>query len=86
MSNPALSPEVRQHWVDKLMDARRTVAMALKAHDSKAEKAARANVDAAKRALGERGPVWWTDDAPDFNRRLVKNTPYADWYAALPSD
>lgn len=86
MSNPGLAPEVRQHWVDKLMDARRRVAMAVKAHDSKAEKAARASVDAAKRALGERGPVWWTDDAPDFNRRLVKNTPYADWYAALPSD
>lgn len=83
MSNPGLAPEVRQHWVDKLMDARRRVAMALKAHDSKAEKAARAKVDEAKRALGERGPVWWSDDAPDFNRRLVKNTPYADWYAAL---
>jgi len=41
-------------------------------------------VDAAKHALGERGPVWWTDGAPDFNRRLVANTPYAAWYAALP--
>jgi hypothetical protein len=35
-----------------------------------------------KRALGERGPVWWTDGAPDWNRRLAKNTPYADWWAA----
>jgi hypothetical protein len=36
-----------------------------------------------KEALGERGPVWWTDGAPDFNRKLVKNTPYADWHAAI---
>ena len=39
----------------------------------------RASVDAAKRALGERGPVWWDDGAPDFNRHLAKNTPYAGW-------
>ncbi|MDP4004918.1 hypothetical protein [Methylobacterium sp. NEAU K] len=44
---------------------------------------ARAAVDAAKTALGERGPAWWSDDAPDFNRRLVCNTPYAACYAAL---
>ncbi|WP_367280028.1 hypothetical protein [Sphingomonas sp. LHG3406-1] len=42
----------------------------------------RARVDAAKRALGERGPVWWTDGDPDWNRHLAKNTPYADWWAA----
>ena len=36
-----------------------------------------------RRALGERGPVWWSDGAPDFNRRMVKNTPYAGWYAEL---
>lgn len=82
MSNPALTPEVKQHWVDKLMQARRKVGMALKAHDSEDEKAARASVDKAKRALGERGPVWWSDNAPDFNRRLVKNSPYAEWYAS----
>ena len=52
--------------------------------DAEAERGARAAVDAAKRALGERGPVWWTDGAPDFNRKLVANTPYAQWYAALP--
>ena len=39
-------------------------------------------MDAAKRGLGERGPVWWTDGAPDYNRRLARNTPYAAWYAA----
>ena len=84
-SNPALAPELRQAWVDKLMRARREVGLAKKAGDKEAERSARADVDEAKRALGERGPVWWTDGAPDFNRRLAANTPYADWYAALDS-
>lgn len=82
-SNPHLAPEKRQALVDQLMTARRQVGIALKAADKEAEQKARAAVDAAKRALGERGPVWWLDGAPDFNRRMVKNTPYADWYAAL---
>ena len=29
---------------------------------------------------GERGPVWWTDGEPDWNRHLVKNSPYAGWF------
>ena len=37
----------------------------------------------AKVALGERGPVWWDDGAPDLNRRMARNTVYADWFAAL---
>ncbi|GMM92223.1 hypothetical protein [Qipengyuania sp. MTN3-11] len=60
------------------MDARRDVGSALKAKDRKAEKAARARVHAAKLALGERGPVWWTDGAPDYNRHMIDNTPYAE--------
>lgn len=84
-SNPALAPELRQQLVDKLMDARRQVGSAKRAGDLDAERQARAEVDAAKRALGERGPVWWTDGAPDYNRRMAANTPYADWYAALSS-
>jgi hypothetical protein len=35
-------------------------------------------VHEAKTALGERGPVWWDDGAPDYTRKLLKNTPYAD--------
>ncbi|BDT58948.1 hypothetical protein MasN3_24420 [Massilia varians] len=84
-SNPALAPSERQQLVDALMRARRQVGLARRAGDAEAERAARAQVDAAKRALGERGPVWWTDGAPDYNRRMVANTPYADWYTALPS-
>lgn len=82
-SNPGLAPEVRQQLVNELMQARRQVGVALKADDLTAERSARAAVDAAKHALGERGPAWWTDGAPDMNRKMVANTPYAGWYAAL---
>jgi hypothetical protein len=40
-------------------------------------------VDRAKHALGERGPVWWTDGAPDLNRHLARTGPYAEWFAAI---
>jgi len=63
--------------VAQLMDARRAVGAALRADDAVAERAARKQVHEAKVALGERGPVWWDDGAPDYNRHLVKNTPYA---------
>ena len=85
-SNPQLGQEERQVLVGQLMDARRAVGQAKRAGDGEAERRARAAVDAAKRALGERGPVWWTDGAPDYNRRMVANTPYAIWYAALPPE
>jgi len=85
-SNPHLAPEERQQLVDQLMTARRQVGLARKAGDAEAERSARSAVDKAKRALGERGPVWWTDGAPDLNRHMAANTPYAEWYAALPGD
>jgi hypothetical protein len=83
MSNPALPPERRQALVNQLMQARRQVGIAMKAGDPEAERNARQAVDEAKHGLGERGPVWWRDGAPDFNRKLVVNTPYAEWHAAL---
>ena len=78
-SDPALPDEERQRHVDELMHARRAVRDAK--GDPAAQKSARAQVHMAKLALGERGPVWWTDGAPDWNRHLVRNTPYADWWA-----
>jgi hypothetical protein len=81
MANPGLDPAAREALVRDLMSARRAVRDAR--GDPEATAQARARVDAAKRALGERGPVWWTDGAPDFNRRMARNTPYADWFAAL---
>ncbi|MBB3185026.1 hypothetical protein FHR95_002606 [Halomonas fontilapidosi] len=77
-------PEPERHgWVQRLMRARRGVAQAKRDRDAQAEREARDQVDEAKRALGERGPVWWEDGAPDYTRCKVENTPYADWYAGL---
>lgn len=77
-----LSAERRQEPVDRLMDARRAVRRALRSNAA-ALPTARAAVDAAKMALGERGPVWWESGASDLNRRMARNTSYADWYAGL---
>jgi len=82
-TNPHLDPAQREALVKQLMDARREVKAALRAKDPQRLAAARASVDAAKVGLGERGPVWWTDGARDFNRVLARNSPYADWYAGL---
>lgn len=82
-TNPHLDESVRKQLVHELMSARRAVKQAKQTDDEAALKAARQKVQAAKVALGERGPVWWADGTPDYNRQLVKNTPYADWYAAL---
>jgi hypothetical protein len=85
-SNPGLSESERQRSVHALMDARRRVGVARRAKDEAAEDRAHRDVEKAKRGLGERGPVWWEDGAPDYNRCLAKNTPYAAWFAALPQD
>jgi hypothetical protein len=82
MADPAILPARRQVLVEELMAARRAVGVAKRSGDAGAEKAARAAVDHAKRGLGERGPVWWDDGAPDYNRHLAKNTPYAAWWSA----
>jgi len=79
-SDPALSEARRQALVNELMDARRLVKAAKAADDAAALARARAQVQAAKVGLGERGPVWWRDGAPDYNRHLVTNSPYADWF------
>ncbi|MBJ6121633.1 hypothetical protein JAO74_07495 [Sphingomonas sp. BT553] len=83
MADPSLSEVERQRLVDELMRARRAVGIAKRAETLLAERSARAAVDEAKRALGERGPVWWQDGAPDLNRHMARNTPYADWFANL---
>ena len=83
--NPDLPEASRQALVKQLMAARRAVQTAHRAGDDAAAAAAHAAVDEAKRQLGERGPGWWSDGAPDLNRRMATNTPYADWFAALKS-
>jgi hypothetical protein len=63
------------------MAARRAVKDA--EDDVEKMKIARQRVDAAKIGLGERGPVWWNDGEPDYNRKLVRNTPYRQWFERL---
>jgi hypothetical protein len=66
--------------VRELMDARRS----MRGNPGPEERVeARGRVNAAKIALGERGPVWWIDGAADYNRKLVKNTPYAAWFETM---
>lgn len=83
LSDPALPPAEREALTKALMAARRAVGTALRAEDAAALAEARNAVDRAKHSLGERGPVWWADGAPDLNRKMVRNTPYAAWHAAL---
>lgn len=82
-SNPALAADERGRLVHKLMRARRDVGTARRTSDADLMRRARRRVNEAKVALGERGPVWWSDGAPDHNRRMAQNTPYAEWYAGL---
>jgi hypothetical protein len=78
-ANPHLPANECKQLVADLMSARRAVKDAT--GDEEATRAARKAVDAAKVALGERGPVWWTDGAPDLNRHMARTTCYADWFA-----
>lgn len=79
-ASPHLPDAERSRHVHALMAARRAVRDAA---DDDARAAARRAVDAAKHALGERGPPWWNDGAPDYNRHLARNTPYAAWAATI---
>jgi hypothetical protein len=83
MANPDIAEAERLELVHRLMTARRAIRDAKRSGDLEAEPAAHMAVDEVKRALGERGPVWWNDGAPDLNRHMAKNTPYADWYATI---
>ena len=79
-TDPSLSDSARRAAVKRLMQARRAVGQA----DTEAEeRAARDAVDTAKRELGERGPVWWDDGAPDEGSKHPKNSSYADWWGGL---
>jgi hypothetical protein len=83
LANPNLSEPQRSVLVSELMTARRAVKSAKLSGDHAARSIAHDDVECAKQKLGERGPVWWMDGAPDLNRHMVKNTPYAAWYADL---
>ena len=81
-TNPRLSEEEKKHWTAVLMTARRAKGIAMRSDDARGREQAEQQIEAAKVALGERGPVWWSDGAPDENRRLAKNSSYAVWFSA----
>lgn len=81
--DPSLSEEERERLTRELMRHRSAVGRAKRSGDREALRTARHGVHEAKIALGERGPVWWADSSPDYNRHMAKNTPYKDWFEAL---
>ena len=84
MTNPALPESDREQLVKALSQARS--ALRRTATTTTAGRVeARKHVHAAKTSLGERGPVWWVDGAPDYNRHMAANTPYRGWYERLPA-
>jgi hypothetical protein len=83
MTDPNLGEKKRADLTQRLGKARSAVRIAKQDADLKAEAAAHKEVDKVKRALGERGPVWWDDASPDFNRHMAKNTLYAEWYSRI---
>ena len=80
-ANPTLSAERKVRGMRELLNGRRALKAAKLTGDEAAITAARQMVALAQVGLGERGKVWWMDGAPDLNRTLVKNSPYATWYA-----
>ena len=43
-------------------------------------------VEAAKTLLGESGPVWWADGAPDEQGLTPPESRYSGWWDALSED
>ncbi|MGW6786423.1 hypothetical protein [Streptomyces sp. NPDC054987] len=64
-TDPLLPEAVGARLRVHLMAARRAVAAARRAQDRRAERAARARVQTAKVALGERGTPWWEQTAEE---------------------
>jgi hypothetical protein len=85
-SDPHLSMEERKNITGVLMKARRDKGKAIRDGNVEKVQQAKQQVDAAKIALGERGATWWVDDAPDWNRHMARNTPYAQWFACLTTE
>jgi hypothetical protein len=83
MANPALDRATRTALQRDLIRARSALGRARKTDDREAHRQAREAINHAKIALGERGPVWWTDGEPDDNLTMPINTPYRTWYAGL---
>lgn len=73
-SDPGIPEKLRSELVHALMDARRAVLAAKRAADPAAEKAARARVQDAKVALGERGEPYWEERSDAGQRKRAAAT------------
>ena len=82
-ANPSLPAAAKVRHLRDLLNGRRALKAAKAAGDAAATAAARRIIADAQVGLGERGQVWWRDGAPDLNRTLAKNSPYADWFATV---
>ena len=80
LSNPFLDEKAHGRLVKELMAAKRAMR---DGKDPLERITARLKIDAAKRALGERGEIWWTDGAPDYHRHFAARSPYAEWFTNL---
>lgn len=73
-SDPGIPATLQRELVDELMDARRAVGAAKRAGSARAEKAARARVQCAKEALGERGHPYWEEPTAAAQRKRATAT------------
>jgi len=78
-TDPRLGEDEKRTHIKALMKARRAVRTAQQQDDEDAVRQARNAVQSAKEALGERGPVWWDDNAPDEGGLAPYNSSYARW-------
>ncbi len=79
-TDPRLGEDEKRSHIKALMKARRAVRTAQQQEDDDALRQARESVQTAKEALGERGPVWWDDNAPDEGGLAPYNSSYAEWW------
>ncbi|MFC9961552.1 hypothetical protein ACFVIB_29850 [Streptomyces nigra] len=79
-TDPSLPEETAARLRKHLMSARRAVRSATTASDEQAEREARARVQRAKVALGERGTPWWEQSEEERRRR------WGDGLAALDAE
>jgi hypothetical protein len=73
-TDPSIPENLRGELVAELMSARRAVGAATRAGDDQATTTARARVQDAKVALGERGHPWWEPATPEALDRRIRST------------
>ena len=76
-TDPQIPEAFRRELVDELMAARREVGRARRAGGDVAERDARARVQRAKVALGERGDPWWEPPTAEGREARVRATTLA---------